>query len=101
MPVTSAIASATAPPATSDSSGRRGGSTAGPQEDRDEDARARRRVPAAAEPAAAFGLLLGDRDRALRVVLPEQPLGRRAHVLVAIDVPEAAREEGLHGVGGD
>ena len=42
----------------------------------------------APEPSAALGLLLGQRDRALGVLVSEQPLRRRAHVDEEVRMPE-------------
>jgi hypothetical protein len=55
-------------------------------------------VPAAAEPSAALALLLGDGDRALRVVRLQQALRRRAELLVVVNAAKTACEEWSHGV---
>ena len=58
-------------------------------------------MPASTEPAAAFGLLLGNGDGALQVILREQALGRSARLRVAIGVSEAPAQERLHELGSE
>ena len=59
-------------------------------EHRDAHAGGGRRLPDPAETAASLGLLLGNGDRSLRVVGPEQLLRRRTALLEAVRAPEAA-----------
>ena len=49
------------------------------------------------EPSAALGLLLGQRDRALGVLVSEQPLGRRADLDEDVLMPETPTQPGNHG----
>ena len=63
------------------------------EQDRDEDARSRRRLPAAAEPATALGLLLGYGYDALAVVCAQEALRRRATLDVAVVASESALEQ--------
>ena len=56
-------------------------------------------MPGSTQPPAAFGLLLRDGDGAFRVVVVQEPLGRGAELLVAIDVAEPPGEERLYGAG--
>ena len=56
-------------------------------------------MPDSAQPPAAFALLLRNGDGSLRVVVPQEPLGRGAELLEAIDVAEPPDEERLHGAG--
>ena len=66
---------------------------------RAEHARAARRVPLAPEPAAPLRLLLGCRDRALRILGPEQTLRGRRDLLVDVSLaPELPAEQGRHGL---
>ena len=68
------------------------------EQEREEQAHSGRRQPAAPEPSAALGLLLGQRDGALGVLVSEQPLRRRARVDEEVRMPETARAgRGNHG----
>ena len=89
------IASATASAATSVSSGQRATGGGGPQDDREREPGARLVDPDAAEPAAALGLVLGDRDGAVRRVSGgEHALRRRRLGRVVVRPAEAAAQRG-------
>ena len=67
------------------------------EQEREEQAHSRRRQPAPAEPSAALGLLLGQRDRALGVLVSEQPLRGGGDLGEDVRTPETPAQPGNDG----
>ena len=67
------------------------------EQEREEQAHSGWREPAASEASTALGLLLGERDGALRVLFAEQPLRRRAQLDEDVRMPETPAQSRNHG----